>query len=90
MVARRELHLFCRLNVSMDGPAARSIWLMHEDGSEARQVAGPLEYPSDLWKGDKLVYYGYYGYTDWLSLLDWWQGLKGLLPASVLRQIQRD
>jgi dipeptidyl aminopeptidase/acylaminoacyl peptidase len=66
--------LFCRLDVSMDGPAARSIWLMHEDGSEARQVAGPLEYPSDLWKGEKLVYYGYYGYTDWPSLLDWWKG----------------
>jgi hypothetical protein len=66
--------LFCRLDVSMDGPAARSIWLMHEDGSEARQVAGPLESPSDLWKGEKLVYYGYYGYTGWNSLLDWWQG----------------
>ena len=66
--------LFCRLDVSKDGPAARSIWLMREDGSEASQVAGPLEYPSDLWKGEKLVYYGYYGYTSWSSLLDWWQG----------------
>ena len=57
----------------MNGPAPRSIWLMHKDGSEARQVAGPLEYSSDLWKGEKLVYYGYYGYTDWSSLFNWWQ-----------------
>jgi dipeptidyl aminopeptidase/acylaminoacyl peptidase len=66
--------LFCRLDVSKDGPAAITIWLMGKDGSEPRQVAGPLEYSSDLWKGEELVYYGYYGYTDWPSMLDWWQG----------------
>jgi dipeptidyl aminopeptidase/acylaminoacyl peptidase len=65
--------LFCRLDVSMDGPAAMTIWLMGKDGSGARQVAGPLLYSSDPGKREKLVYYGYYGYTDWPGMLDWWR-----------------
>lgn len=43
-----------------DMPAERTIWLMRDDGSEARQVAGPLT-------GG----HAYYGYTDWRSLFDW-------------------
>jgi len=66
--------LFCRLDVSREGPAAKTIWLMAEDGSGARQVAGPIAYSSDLWKGEELVFYGYYGYTDWPGTFDWWQG----------------
>jgi Tol biopolymer transport system component len=56
--------LFCRT----DAHDARTIWMMREDGSEARQVAGPLRQPPA-----KYWHHGFYGYTDWRSLFNWWQ-----------------
>jgi hypothetical protein len=51
--------LLCR----MAADNAKSIWLMRADGSDARQIAGPLG-GDDSW-------FGYYGYIDWRSLFDW-------------------
>jgi hypothetical protein len=62
--------LFCRL----DANDARTIWLMRSDGSEARQVAGPLRPPPDLTDAEKFSYKIYYGYTEWTSMFDWWHG----------------
>jgi hypothetical protein len=52
--------LFCRL----DAKDARTIWLMRNNGAEARQIAGPLRPPPEI----------YYGHTEWRSLFDWWRG----------------
>lgn len=63
--------LFCRT----DAQVARTIWLMRSDGSETRQVAGPLNPPPDLTPLEKpIMQYGYYGHTDWSKLFDWWRG----------------
>jgi hypothetical protein len=61
--------LFCRTDAHTD---ARTIWLMRNDGSEARQVAGPLNPPADLSPLEKpIMKYGYYGHTNWRKLFDW-------------------
>lgn len=62
--------LFCRI----DANNARTIWLMRHDGSELRQVAGPLAPPPNLSDVERLIYGGFYGYTDWRSRFDWWRG----------------
>jgi len=62
--------LFCRV----DAKQAWTIWLMRSDGSEARQIAGPLRPPPDLTDAEKFGYKVYYGHTDWRSLFDWWRG----------------
>jgi len=62
--------LFCRI----DSHAARTIWVMRNDGSHVRQVAGPLAPPPDLSEGGQLSYCAYYGYTDWRTLFDWRRG----------------
>jgi hypothetical protein len=52
--------LFCR----MDANDARTIWLMRSDGSELRQVAGPLRPPADLSGLEDFGYFSFYGYMD--------------------------
>jgi Tol biopolymer transport system component len=62
--------LFCRV----DAKNAWTTWLMRSDGSEARQIAGPLRPPPDLSDSERFSYKMYYGYKDWRSLFDWWRG----------------
>ncbi len=62
--------LFCRT----DAKGAWTLWLMRRDGSEPRQVAGPLRPPPDLTQEEKFSYKTYYGYTEWSSLFDWRRG----------------
>jgi hypothetical protein len=62
--------LFCRV----DAKNAWTIWLMRSDGSDPRQIAGPLRQPADLTDLEKFSYKTYYGYTEWPSLFDWWRG----------------
>jgi hypothetical protein len=54
----------------VDADYARTIWMMRDDGSDVRQVAGPLRSPYL----EKLSHFGYYGYTDWRDRFDWWRG----------------
>jgi hypothetical protein len=74
--------LFCRT----DRQDARTIWLMNIDGSQQRQIAGPLRPRPNLSELEKFDYGGrYYGYTDWRRFFDWWQGPSELareLPSS--------
>ena len=62
--------LFCR----KDGEDAKTIWIMRSDGGEQRQIAGPLLPPTDLTSLEKLGPHGFYGYTNWGKLFDWWRG----------------
>ncbi len=61
--------LFCRV----DANDKWTIWLMRSDGSDTRQIAGPLRPPPDLSNDEKFGYKLFYGHTDWRSLFDWWQ-----------------
>jgi WD40-like Beta Propeller Repeat len=58
----------------VDARNAWTIWLMRNDGSEARQIAGPMRPPADLTDEEKFSYKQYYGHTEWRSLFDWWHG----------------
>lgn len=56
--------LFARL----DSINNKSLWLMRADGSDLAQVAGPLSGSgNDAW-------FGFYGYVDWRSTMDWFRG----------------
>ncbi len=47
------------------------LWLMRSDGSEQRPVVEELGSPP---KPGQPIWFGYYGYVNWASLYDWWQG----------------
>lgn len=66
--------LFCRHEVKDVRARANlgTIWMMRNDGSDARLVAGPLEAPIDVPQLERSEYW-YYGYTNWRGLFDWWQ-----------------
>jgi hypothetical protein len=55
--------LFARL----DGMNNKTLWLMNADGGNLALVAGPLAGSgSDAW-------FGFYGYIDWRSTMDWFR-----------------
>jgi hypothetical protein len=55
--------LFCRI----DNAGAQTVWLMRADGTDAVQVAGPLDCDPSL------AWFGYYGTINWRSRIDWHQ-----------------
>ena len=44
----------------------QTLWLMEAENPSPIQVAGPL--------GSDETWFGYYGYIDWRSMVDWHQG----------------
>jgi hypothetical protein len=55
--------LFCRI----DEESNQTVWLMQSDGTDLRQVAGPLD-PDDA-DDPGLAWFGYYGTIDWPARL---------------------
>ncbi len=51
--------LFCR----MAEDNSKTLWLMRADGTDAVQLAGPLQGMDDSW-------FGYYGYISWRDVFD--------------------
>jgi Tol biopolymer transport system component len=63
--------LFCRADATVAAGSAvkdpGTVWLMRSDGSEPRQVAGPFNIGT-------IIFRTYFGYTDWGGVFDWWRG----------------
>ena len=51
----------------------RTLWLMEAESPSPIQVAGPLHTSAWL-PGLHEAWFGYYGYIDWRSMVDWHQG----------------
>lgn len=69
--------LFCRADATVPRdahPDPWTIWLMRADGSDARQIAGPLRLPPEDADVGTIGFRLYYGYTDWAKFFDWWRG----------------
>ena len=64
--------LFCRI----DSADQKTIWAMREDGSDQRQIAGPL-YTDPGFLGDEGTWFGFYAYIQWREMLDWYPGSNG-------------
>jgi Tol biopolymer transport system component len=60
--------LFCRIDRGND----KTLWLMAADGGNAVQVAALYTDPGLL--GADGAWFGYYGYIDWRSMVDWFRG----------------
>jgi hypothetical protein len=51
----------------------QTLWLMEAESPSPIQVAGPL-YTGPGLAGLHEAWFGYYGYIDWRTMLDWYQG----------------
>jgi len=58
--------LFCRI----DRDNNKTLWLMDAESSRPLQVAGPLYANPGLLRPDE-TWFGYYGYIDWRTMVDW-------------------
>ena len=62
--------LFARI----DRGSNQTLWLMDVESPRPIQVAGPLCTADETW-------FGYYGYIDWRTKVDWYRGALQSSPG---------